>query len=126
MKELNNYFREITGALPCTGCKKRKILRDLRLSVDGFLEEHPDATLEAVAEHFGTPQQIADSYTEEMPPRELQRQMKIKKWIIGIVAGAVVCALLMWGIAIGIALIDQYKHTRGQLVEDPIVIEELE
>lgn len=125
MKELKNYFREIEQQLP-GGCKKNKILRDLRLSVDNFLQENPDATLGAVVEHFGTPQQIADAYTEELPAHELQKQLKIKKWIIGIIAGAVACALIMWGIAVGIALIDQFRHNGGELVVDPVAVEEME
>lgn len=124
MRELQNYFREVQKALPCGSCEKKKILRDLRLSVENFLEENPGATFDAVESHFGTPAQIADTYTEEMAPRELQRKLKIKKWIIGIIAGAVACALLMWGIAIGIALINQFEHTGGYHAEDTVVAEE--
>lgn len=125
MKELKSYFREIKEVLPGNDCKKKKILRDIRLSVDNFLEENPDATFEAVVEHFGTPQQIGDSYTVEMPPWEMQRQLKIKKRIIGIVAGAVACALLLWGIAIGIALINDSKRANGYHEEGPAVVEEI-
>jgi len=126
MRELQNYFREVQKALPCGSCEKKKILRDLRLSVENFLEENPGATFDAVESHFGTPAQIADTYTEEMPPRELQRKLKIKKWVIGIIAGAVVCALLMWGIAICIALTEQFRYAGGELIEDPVVVEEVE
>ena len=125
MKELKSYFREIKRQIP-GGCKKNKILRDLRLSVNDFIEENSDATFGAVVEHFGTPQQIADSYTEEMPPQELQRQLKIKKWIIGIAAGMAACALLMWAIAIGIALVKQSKHDGGYHEEGPVVVDEIE
>lgn len=125
MKELKSYFREIKRQIP-GGCKKNKILRDLRLSVNDFIEENPDATFGAVVELFGTPQQIADSYTEEMPPQELQRQLKIKKWIIGIAAGTAACALLMWAIAIGIALTEQFQYAEGELIVDTVVVEESE
>ena len=125
MKELKTYFREIKHKFP-GGCKKNKILRDLRLSVDDFLQENPDATLEAVVEHFGTPQQIADAYTEELPAHELQKQLKIKRWIIGIIAGAVACTLIMWGIAVGVALINEFKAADGYHEEEPIIVEESE
>ena len=121
MKELKSYFREIKQQLP-GGCKKNKILRDLRLSIDDFMEENPDATFTAVVEHFGTPQQIVDSYTEEMPAHELQKQLKIKKWIIGIIAGAVACALIIWGIAVGIALIEASKRANGYHEEGSVIV----
>lgn len=123
MRELQNYFREIKKELPCGGCERRKILRDLRLSVENFLEENPGATFDAVESHFGTPAQIADTYTEEMAPRELQRKLKIKKWIIGIIAGAVACALLIWGIAVGIALINELKIESSHMVIEQVIEE---
>lgn len=124
MRELQNYFREVQKALPCGSCEKKKILRDLRLSVDNFLEENPGATFAAVESHFGTPAQIADTYTEEMAPRELQRKLKIKKWIIGIIAGAVACALLIWGIAVGLALVNEFKAADGYGTYESLVTTE--
>jgi len=121
MKELKTYFGEIKKSLPCGNKEKKKILRDLQLSVENFLAENPGANFEAVVNHFGTPSQIADTYTEEMPTQELQKKMKTQKWIIGIIAGAVACALLVWGIAVGIALVNEFNRDNGLVVvEQPI------
>lgn len=126
MKELKTYFGEIKKSLPCGNKGKKKILRDIQLSVENFLAENPDATFEAVVNHFGTPTQIADTYTEEMPTQELQKKMKTQKWIIGIIAGAAACALLIWLVAVGLAMIDESKRANGQLVVDTVVVEESE
>ena len=126
MKELKTYFGEIKKSLPCGNKGKKKILRDIQLSVENFLAENPDATFEAVVNHFGTPTQIADTYTEEMPTQELQKKMKTQKWIIGMIAGAAACALLIWLVAVGLALIDLNKHSQGWHTEDSVVVEEIE
>ena len=126
MKELKTYFGEIKKSLPCGNKEKKKILRDIQLSVENFLAENTDATFEAVVNHFGTPTQIADTYTEEMPTQELQKKMKTQKWIIGMIAGAAACALLIWLVAVGLALIDESKRANGQLVVDTVVVEESE
>ena len=104
MKALNMYYRNIKKALPCSGQAKKRFLQDIQRSVDTFLLEHPDATVETVISHFGTPQQIAAAYTGEITPPELQKKLKIKKWVIGITATAAACALLLWGISIAVAL----------------------
>lgn len=124
MKKLQNYFREIKKELPCGGCKRRKILRDLRQSVDDFLAENPEATYDRVVELFGTPQQIADSCVAEMPPREVQKKLKIKRWIIGIVAGAAACALLIWLISVGIMFMKEIRSAGGYHVEGSVVVVE--
>ena len=121
MRELKKYFHEIEKNLPCGNREKKKILRDLRLSVENFLAENPEATFEAVVDHFGTPAQIVDTCTEEMPTLELQKKLKIKRWIIGVIAGVAACALLVWGIAVGIILVNELKRDDGLVVvEQPI------
>ena len=107
MKELNNYYRSIQKVLPCSGCQKRKLMADIRSSVESFLQKHPDATFDTVIAHFGTPQQIADTYAAEIPPEELQKKLKIKKWVIGITAGVAISAVLIWASAVGIALVTE-------------------
>ena len=126
MNALKEYYRSIQKLLPCSLCQKRKLMKDIRCSVDSFLQEHPDATFETVSAHFGTPQQIAETYTEEMSPQELQKQLKVKKRIIGIIAGAAACALLIWGIAVGIALVNEFANADSYTETGPIVIEEWE
>lgn len=124
MNALKEYYRSIQKLLPCSLCKKRKLMQDIRCSVDSFLQEHPEADTEAVTAHFGTPQQIAESYTEEMSPQELQKQVKVKKWIVGIIAAAAACALLIWGIAVGVALVNEFASADGYHIQDSLVTEE--
>ena len=126
MNALKEYYRSIQKLLPCSLCQKRKLMKDIRCSVDSFLQEHPDATFETVSAHFGTPQQIAESYIEEMSPQELQQQAKVKKRIVGIIAAAAACALLIWGIAVGIALVNEFANADSYTETGPIVIEEWE
>lgn len=124
MKELKTYYRDVQKALPCSACQRRKLMQDIRCAVSGYLQEHPEADIETVTAHFGTPQQIAETYLAEMPPQKLQDQLKIKKWIIGIIAAAAACALLIWGIAVGIALINELQDADNYIETSPVVIEE--
>lgn len=124
MKELKAYYRDIQKALPCSVCQRRKLMQDIRCAVSGYLEEHPEADIETVTAHFGTPQQIAETYLMEMPPQKLRQQLKVKKWIVGIIAAAAACALLIWGIAVGIALVNEFNAADSYIETSPVVIEE--
>lgn len=124
MKELKTYYRDVQKALPCSACQRRKLMQDICCAVSGYLEEHPEADIETVTAHFGTPQQIAETYLAEMPPQKLRQQLKVKKWIVGIIAAAVASALLIWGIAVGIALANELQDADNYIETSSIIIEE--
>ena len=124
MKELKTYYRDVQKALPCSVSQRQKLMQDIRCAVSGYLQEHPEADIETVTAHFGTPQQIAETYLAEMPPQKLRQQLKVKKWIVGIIAAAAACALLIWGIAVGIALANELQDADNYIETSPIVIEE--
>lgn len=116
MNELSGYYRSIQKALPCSGCQKRKLMKDIRCSVDSFLQEHPDATFETVSAHFGSPQQIADTYTEEMSPQELQTQLKARKRVVGIVAAAAASIIFIWLAYITVVTCDELNNNPGYII----------
>ena len=124
MKELKTYYRDVQKALPCSVSQRRKLMQDIRCAVSGYLQEHPEADIETVTAHFGTPQQIAETYLAEMPPQKLRQQLKVKKWIVGIIAAAAACALLIWGIAVGTALVNELQDADNYIETSSIIIEE--
>ena len=111
--QLKKYYRSIRRCLSCPGKMKNRILDNIRQSVSAYLEENPTADFAAVQQHFGTPQQIAAACIEEMTAPEIVKNFKVKKTVITIVCTAVALALLMWGITLGIALIENYNSAHG-------------
>ena len=124
MNGLQTYYRDIKQALSCPSSQKRKLMQDIRGAVSNYLHEHPEADIGTVTAHFGTPQQIADAYLAELPPQALRQQLTVKKWIIGIIAAAAACALLIWGIAVGIALVNELQDADNYIETSSIIIEE--
>lgn len=124
MNGLQTYYRDIKQALSCPRSQKRKFMQDIQCAVSNYLQEHPDADIGAVTAHFGAPQQISDAYLAELPPQKLRQQLTVKKWIVGIIAAAAACALLVWGLTVGIALVNELQDADGYLETYPIVIEE--
>ena len=107
-KELQKYFQQIKAELFCPHQMRKRIMDDLKGNVFSYLEEHPEATAEAIRESFGSPAQIAASYLEELPTPELIQKLKLRnrilKSIIAIICGVALILLLVWGIAILVAL----------------------
>lgn len=108
-RELRKYYREVGSRLTGTNSQKRLLVAQIKERVGIFLQEQPEADIDAVIRHFGTPQQIAQSYLEQMDAPELLGKLRIRKRIVTIVAVAAIVALAMWGIAVGWAMYDAHE-----------------
>ncbi len=112
-KELKKYFRAISGELYCPEKTKRRILATVKENVATYLEENSAATFEEIQKHFGTPRQIAASYVEEMETPELIAKLRVRRRIITVICVAVGIAVLIWAVAVVIALIDSFNASGG-------------
>ena len=113
MKELKQYYRDIYNALPYDSRKKKDFLHQLKNSVDSFLLEYPDADIATVRQHFGAPEQIVNSCFEALETTQVLNKIKLNKKIVKIVTAIAVCALLLWGVVLGIALMDNISSRHG-------------
>ncbi len=114
-KQLKNYYRDIRHCLPGSGKLKKQIMCNIQQSVNAYLEEKPLADFEEVQRHFGTAQQIAAAYVEELDTSEVMKKLRIRKTVVGVVCAAVALALLLWGIALVTALIDGHNSGAGSI-----------
>jgi len=73
---------------------------------------------------YGTPQQIAAAYVDEMGTMELLYNLRIKRKIVRGVAVSCVIALFMWAGCIAVALMHDYDQDNGYMVETLIVGEQ--
>lgn len=125
-RELKRYYRDILHLLPGNVKQKKQLMETLWESVSAYIEENPQVTIQEVQAHFGTPQQIAAAYLEEMSTPEVIKKIKTRKTVICIICAAVALALLMWGIVLAIALSDAQNSAKGNVETGNLVIEEME
>lgn len=126
-KELRRYYRRIKSWLPCVGKLKRDAIRELKESVSHYLEENPCAAFSDIQNRFGTPQQIAALYTDEMSTNELLTNLRTGRKITRILTTAAAIALAVWIIILSVALIDHHNEIDGYIVTelgDTIIVED--
>ena len=107
------YLWKVRGWLPCSGKLKREIMARIKTVLNDYLNDHPDADFAELSHRFGTPQQIAASYIEEMNVQDLLKQLRIRIYIV--VATALTLVLLWAGVVIT-ALIRHVKEMNGYLI----------
>lgn len=126
-RKLKRYYRRIRWALPCSRKLTGKIIAEIRVSVQAYLEENPGAVFEDVERLFGTPQQIAAAYLDEMDRSQLARELRLKSRVAKTFSVAVAAALLMLGVTLSALYIEIYASNHGYLeitYGDTVIIEE--
>lgn len=110
------YLRSVSDHLYCSGKKKRWILSQLQEALEDYLLQNPDADLEMIQAHLGTPQEIAASYVSEQDASVLLKQMRIKKKVLAVVAGGTAAVMLVWFGYVGWAT-HNARTTNERLIE---------
>lgn len=124
MKELKAYYRQIADCLPCSGKPKAQLMDRITATVDCYLQEHPEADFSAVQAHFGTPEQIASSFVDEMEGEDLLKALRLRKKVLRILLCCVAAVIAIWAIAVLtlwiIGLGSEFGHG---VVSPPIIVE---
>lgn len=112
---LRQYYRRIWGWLPCSWKLKKQILAEIQASVEGYLEENPQADFDQVQARFGTPQTIAAAYVENLDTPSLLRSLRIRRRIVTTIGCIALVILASWTIYIAASIEHQAKCFPGYI-----------
>ena len=65
-KVAERYLRAVRKALHCPGRQGKRLLCQLSEDIEEYCEEHPDATEEELCRRFGTPEDVAADFVEDL------------------------------------------------------------
>lgn len=120
-KDIRRYCRAVGSYLPCSRRQKRQILWDLRQRLAEYCGEQPNgATLE---ENFGTPQQVAAGYVDDMDTTELLHALRYRRRVTTIVVAGVLTALAVFAVALYMQVHDFHESMDAQLNKKVMVID---
>lgn len=110
-KIIRRYCRAVGSYLPCSVRQKRQILRDLRQRLEEYRGENPgDAVPET---RFGTPQQVAAGYVDDMDTTELLQALRYRRRVTAIAVTGVLTALVILTVTLCIQLHDYHQSIDG-------------
>ena len=121
-KDINKYIKEIRLNIICDFKTRNKFISDIKNSIFDFVECENIVSIDDVYNHFGTPQQIAKEFFLNADVKKIKRRMNFTKVVII----GVVIALLMFGTALVIELIDSYSSNRGYYVQEIVDYPEID
>ena len=116
IKNIKQYYRQISRHLSCANRRKKQIIEDIRSGVESFLEENPEADISVVIERFGTPEQITEGYLNEMDTGEMRKCLNTQKRVLGVLITVAAAALAIWLIAVIIASVHEWGTSASYIV----------
>lgn len=89
------YLREIRKRLPCSRSVKAEFLRQLEDEVFLYCGEHEEADFAALAAHFGTPEEVANSFLCELGTNTVRQYLTLRKRVLYAAAGIVLTVVIL-------------------------------
>ena len=90
------YVKDIVGRIKCGSVKKKEIRAQLLSDISMRIKQ--GETLEEIIQNMGSPQEIADAFSQDMPENERKAYRNKKRGMIGtaVVLGVVLLGFYVW------------------------------
>lgn len=77
-EEFKRYWKKVEQNLTCSRVSRKKFYRQTLEAADRFLAEQPEVNFAQVEEFLGSPQELAQSYLDTLPLKEISTFPSIK------------------------------------------------
>ena len=118
-KQLKAYFKQIKKNLPCVNSTMRKMLDDLKASVNTFVVENNISDFNAVVEHFGSSEDIAKEFAVGLD-NSYVKSYKFKRRVIAIVVS--ILAVIMVAVSALVVYIISMSEKNTPVSEGTTII----
>lgn len=118
---LKRYYRSIRKCLPSSRKLKAKVLAEIESNINAYLLEEPSADIASIKARFGSPEQIAVAYVDELGTPELLKKFQIRKRILAIVISAIAVILILWLGVVGWAALKELDHSNNTFTNNGVI-----
>lgn len=120
-KELKQYFKQIKLLLPLYRRKEKQFLKDLKCSVDDYIQANPDCTFKDIVMRFETPQKIVSNYLSALDIDDLCKQISLRRYIKRTVLLLIILCLLAFLVHMGMVY-KIYLNEQNQIVTEEVTV----
>ena len=95
-RELNAYYRRIASCLFCSRKERESLLLPLRIQIDSWLQDNPEASIQDIRAHFGDPLDIAADAISNSDSVVLLKHMRTRQKVFCILLLAMLALIAIW------------------------------
>ena len=114
---LKAYKKQIRRLLLIRTAASRQFSEDLESDIAAFAEAKNVTSVEEIAAHFGTPEQIARAFFAGTDIEAVRKKLNLRRAVIAVL----LAALLLWGAALTALYVEARSDMHGMYVEDVTV-----
>lgn len=108
-KEIEKYLSEIQNNLVGSNKAKKNIIGEIEGLVYDYAEVKGVKDISDIYSHFGTPEEMAQTYLSQSDPKKIAKAVRIKKAVII----GVIVTILLFAIYLLLAFVDGHKNSDG-------------
>ena len=98
-EEFKRYWKKVEQNPTCSRVSRKKFYRQTLEAADRFLAEQPEVNFAQVEEFLGSPQELAQSYLDTLPLKEISTFRRRWQWRL---IAAIAVILLLLCVVIGV------------------------
>lgn len=118
-KAASQYLREVKKRIHCSHSRKTEFLCQLEDEVDFFCEEHDGSNLTSLSERFGSPDDIAREFLDELGLQAVSSSNRKRQHILYFAVS------ILMTIAVFVAVVEIYTYYQQQQVLDGFYVESI-
>lgn len=103
--------------LPLYKQPEKLLIRELSDSIDAYVDEHPNANIEDIKQHFGSPVEIAQGYINTLDIETLINRISVRKMLRWIIIISLITAV------IGLSIFGGFYYKGYQYYKNTVVVE---
>lgn len=78
-RQVKHYLRQVSRLIPSTCIGKKDICKTIRHRVEAYFLENPDASMHEFTQEFGTPEELAEFFLDEMSGAQLMTDLNRRR-----------------------------------------------
>ena len=120
-KELKQYFKEIKLLLPIYSSAERNFLKSLRVSVEEYIDQNPECTIEDIYENFDEPEEAVYNYISALDQTDLCKRVNLRRIIRNVLIIALIAVVAVSVIeAVHLHLL--FKEVKSHIVTEIVTV----
>lgn len=115
--DIKEYLHQTKMLLPLYKQPEKLLIRELSDSIDAYVDEHPNANIEDIKQHFGSPVEIAQGYINTLDIETLINRISVRKMLRWIIIISLITAV------IGLSIFGGFYYKGYQYYKNTVVVE---
>ncbi len=116
-RDVEKYLRDVRKLLHCPRAQRREFLRQLEANIYSYISENEVGNMEGVIKEFGSPEDIAQSFLDEIDTKLVRRSIRSSQRNACIALGILLVTSIFLVTICMIELIDHINFRDGYWVD---------